>query len=467
MLCGAGCMALAAAIAGPAIAQDAHVVTSAADSGEGSLRAALAAAANAESPAVIAILAEEDIAIESTLSYTGTAPLAIFGTGQTISSANNVTLLQSAEGADLYIRRLDFAGPGGFDMQARGDRDGPAGKGIFIDVREDQQGMVTLELESVSVTGTAGHGVHVSDCSLADDCGGGGGGAGEGSDASISVRLADVTIDGAARGSFDADGLRVDERGPGDILFSASGSAFTGVGADGVELDEGQAGDVIVRVTGSAFEVNGDYCDPGRLAQFMPDDPEGAFEQGAMAEADIPGPVTGSPDDACFEREVDTHDDGSVAEYEIGIDVDDGFDVDEAGPGSIRAVVEQTGIAGNFDEGLDFDEEGPGDISIALIGTTGIDNSDDAYKHSEEGAGSVSGVMIGATAQGNGGVGAVFEEEGDGDVRVMARGVTTVSNDDGETGLEVVQEDAGEGALMVMDSDIQDGIAAEGVAVTR
>jgi hypothetical protein len=80
---------------------------------------------------------------------------------------------------------LAFEGPGGWDIENRSDL-GAAGKGIFVDLRDDQTGTVEIELVNVTVTGTAGHGIHVSDCTLADECGGGSGGAGEGSPASIS-----------------------------------------------------------------------------------------------------------------------------------------------------------------------------------------------------------------------------------------------------------------------------------------
>ena len=60
--------------------------------------------------------------------------------------------------------------------------------------------------------------------------GGGGGGAGGGSNASILVEFDDVTIDDVGYGKFDADGLRVEERGPGSINASITGSTFRGVG---------------------------------------------------------------------------------------------------------------------------------------------------------------------------------------------------------------------------------------------
>ena len=461
--------ALTTALGSTALAEAPILVTNAKDSGDGSLRAALATAAASDRASQIVIVTDENIAIASTLTYVGQAGIAIHGQGQTVSLAENATILAATEGANLTIRNLNFAGPGGFDIENRGDTDGRRpGKGIFVDVRDDQTGLVVLSLDTVTVSGVAGHGVHVSDCTLADACGGGGGGAGEGSPASIAVEFDNVTINNVGNGSFDADGLRVDERGAGDIYFAATRSLFTRVGADGIELDEGQAGGVYVTETGSRFVNNGGYCDPELLSPFLPEEDEGEFEQGARAEADIPGPVTGSPDDACIEREVDLYDDGSVEEYEFGLDLDDGFDIDEAGPGGLEVVMIRSDVSDNLDEGVDFDEEGPGGINASFIGTKANGNTDDGYKLSEEDAGGVEGLMQGAEAKENGGKGAVFEEEDAGGVAVTVTDSMTANNDDSDdTGLEVVQEDAGQGTLTVINSDIADGIDAEGVTVSQ
>ena len=72
--------------------------------------------------------------------------------------------------------------------------DAKAGKGIFVDVRDDQTGTININLKNVRVEGVANHGIHISDCNLADKCGSGSGGAGEGSSASINVVLDNVTI---------------------------------------------------------------------------------------------------------------------------------------------------------------------------------------------------------------------------------------------------------------------------------
>ena len=443
------------------------VVNSTADSGDGSLRAALAQASQANIAQEIIITHKDDIALASGLSYTGRAPLVITGHAQTLSLSANATLFSVTEGADLTLNSLRLQGPAGFSIEKRGDVNGQtAGKGLFVDVRDDQTGTVHLELNDVVVTGFANHGVHLSDCSLADDCGGGSGGAGEGSPASIAVTLNNVEINNVGQGRFDADGLRVDERAAGDIRFTAVNSSFTYVGADGVELDEGQAGDVIVSVDNSAFNKNGAYCDPTLLKPYMPKVDEAEYEDGQAKESDVPAKISGTADDRCFEREVKLYKSGSVKSYEFAIDLDDGFDIDEAGDGDLRAVVRNSVIRDNLDEGLDFDEEGAGSILLTIVNTEATGNTDDGFKNSEADAGDVRATMIGSLAQANGGKGAVFEEENDGDVAVVVLNSQTAKNDDSDkTGLEVVQEDAGTGVATVINSDIADGIDAEGVAV--
>lgn len=455
----AGGLATAPALAAPLL------VTSAADNGPGTLRAALETASRSGQPATIVIGTATDIQLANFLNYWGTEPLEIIGAGQTITATRDFTVLNISQGADVTITNLTFAGPGGFDIENRSALGTGAGKGIFVDVRDDQTGTVEVELINVTVTGTAGHGIHVSDCTLADECGGGSGGAGEGSPASILLTLTNVTVEDTAYGRFDADGVRVDERGEGGIEFVATSSLFAGVGADGIELDEGQAGDVSAVISLSTFTDNGGYCDPELLEPFMPEEPEGAFDQGAMMEDAIPGPITGSPDDGCFERAVDLYDDGSVEEYEFAIDVDDGFDIDEAGPGSMFVSVTGAVMTDNLDEGFDFDEEDGGDIFATYVDTEASGNTDDAYKHSEEGEGGVFGLVAGSSATENGGVGFVFEEEGDGDVEVAVLDSSSEGNDGGDLGLEVVQEDGGTGTLLVAGSDIVEGIEAEGVTM--
>ena len=458
--------AIACLLSTPLAAQtaDVIVVASSADAGEGSLRAALETASASGVATQIVIATDEEIRIDSGLEYAGAAPLTLIGNGVTVATDANVTLLSVTKGADLSIMGVTFHGPGGFSAQNRGDLDGPAGKGIAVAVPTEATGTVTLTLTDVTVADVAGHGVHVSDCTLADECGGGSGGGGDGSAASIAIMVDNLLVQNVGHGRFDADGLRADERGDGSITFIANNSRFVGVGADGVELDEGDAGDIDTVITHTSFVDNGNYCDPAVFAAFLPAEPEGEFDDMTTAEDAIPGPVEGSPDNTCIERSVDLYDSGFVEAYEFAIDLDDGIDLDEAGDGDITSLIAYSTISGNLDEGVDWDEEGAGGIFARFIGTEAMLNTDDGYKLSEEDEGSVIGFVSEARAVANGGKGFVFEEADEGDLTVDVAGALALKNDDGDqTGIEVVQEDDGEGTLTVSGGDIADGIDSDGV----
>lgn len=412
------------------------IVSNGNNDGAGSLRAALESGARE-----IVVTSEEDIMITETLTYSGTRSLSIYGSEQNVMNLEDITLLEMSQGASLTVIGLNFRGPGGFDIENQSVDPENAGKGIFIDVRDQQSGTAKLDLKNVTVSGVANHGVHVSDCDLADDCGGGG-----------------------------AGGLRVDERDNGSIAFVAHGSTFTHVGADGAKLDEGQNGNVKSTITDSEFIENGAYCDPDilepELEAFLdgvPDETE--FDDGTTTEADIPGPVTGSSDDGCFEREVDFYDSGFVEAYEFGIDVDDGFDIDEAGNGEIKAQIIGSNIDDNLDEGADFDEEDNGGIRLISIDSGADENADDGYKLSEEGNSSVEATLHNFGGFDNGGKGIVLQEADNGSLNALVDQSETSGNDDGETDIEAVQENKGSGTLTVRDSDIDGDIETEGVTL--
>jgi hypothetical protein len=325
----------------------------------------------------------DTILVESTLTYAGAAALKITGSGQTLDATGlDDDILAITNGADLTVSNLIFTGPGNYKGFFDLDKyDG--GKGIFVAVPETREGLVSVRLTNVSVTGVGNHGVHVSDCSLGDSCGGGSGGGGNGSPASIDMQLVDVTVDGVGFGRQDADGVRVDERADGDITFSASNSSFINVGADGVELDEGNDGNVILNVRNSTFNTNGDYC------LFDNDLKEG---------------------DDCY-------DEGDA-------DVDDGFDVDEAGAGSITGKVSNLVVESNFDEGLDFDEEDEGGFDLEITSVYAINNEDEGIKLSEEDEGSIDVSLKAIDLQNNNGSkeDSEIEEEDEGTVAVTVTG---------------------------------------------
>lgn len=382
-------------------------VTNGSDAGPGSLRAALASGATQ----IVINPQVSTVVLTESLEYTGTAPLSIIGANQVIDGTSfDDDILRLTQGADLDVRNLAFQGAGDYDIEHQG-----VGKGIFVDVPIDREGVVSVKLTNVTVSDTANHGVHVSDCTTGDDCGAGQGGDGDGSPASISLVLKNVVIDGAGFGKQDADGVRVDDRGAGDILLVSTHSLFQYVGGDGVELDEGDEGDVLIDLHNNVFDNNGAYC-------FDVDD-DGPFD-----------PIEIDP--AC-------DDDGDP-------DVDDAFDIDEAGPGAIAGIISNAIVTNNYDEGLDFDAEGGGNeaglsVDLDLINIFTLGNTDDGIKISEEDEDSVVVNMRDIEADGN----VVVEEEGDGDITVSLKGSIQTNGE-----VEIDESDDGILTMTVNGSDI-------------
>jgi hypothetical protein len=384
------------------------IVTNGDDAGPGSLRQALADGATTIriKPSV------SEIAVDEPLVYDGTEPLKIVGTGQTIHWSLNVAsdedgpLLHVSQGADLTLTRLAFEGLGGYDIENQG-----GGKGVFVEVPADRQGEVKVYLTDVAVRDTGNHGVHIRDCED-DACGAGQGTSSNGSPASIYVRLRKVEIDGAGFGKQDADGLRVDDRGPGDITLVATSSSFSNVGGDGIELDEGDDGSVIAKVRRTRFYNNGAYCY----------DFDGELDPIAL-------------DPNC-------DDDGDP-------DVDDAFDIDEAGAGGIRGAISDIDVLNNYDEGLDFDTEGDGPdnfVDLDLVRVFASGNADEAVKVSEEGDASVEVRMalmdIGGDVE--------VEEEDAGDLAVILKR-STIGDD-----LKLSEEGPGVGTAKLRDTFVGD-----------
>ncbi len=403
-----------------------------------------------------------DITIDSTLTYSSMHPLTIFGSGQTIKTSEDVTLLALTQGADLTAKNLDFQGPGGFSVNQRADLDGMSGKGIFIDVRDDQQGTVNMHLRNVSVSNVSNHGIHISDCTLADACGSGSGGSGDGSDASINVQFRNVTVDNAGNGKFDADGLRVDERGKGNIFFNSFNSTFKNVGADGVELDEGDSGSIYAFTRHTTFDSNGNYCDPDRFIfeeelTFSGQLSDMQIEQARLDNLNnefVENQINN--DFTCVEAEAEYDADNNETTIEFGLDLDDGIDLDEAGNGSIIMTMVRSTVSANQDEGVDLDEEGKGDMIFKMVKSEVTDNRDDGVKLTEEDQGSVEAKVVKSTASGND-KGFVFEEFDNGSVWFDIIRTDAINN--GNDSFEVEESDQGslEGRVIKAISTGNDG----------
>jgi hypothetical protein len=238
-----------------------------------------------------------------------------------------------------------------------------------------------------------------------------------GSEASIELDLDRVTLTDngvyALEGAplDDQDPLRVDEAGDGDIVATFTRVISEDNRYDGIELDEQGDGGVFAWVVNSSFERNGD---------------------------------------------------GST-------DLEDAFDIDEAGDGSIWLEMKNVVMADCEDEGLDLDEEGDGDVVLTLANVTASGCADENVKVTEENGGDLVATFSSVEISDGDGDGLQLEEldAGDFDARFSGCQVT----DNGDDGLVLDQLGTGTGTARVTGTKFRgnadDDINPDGVDVTR
>ncbi len=288
-------------------------VTSSADSGEGTLRAALAAAGADPRIGRIGVRKGlQPVVLESPLTYAGSQALEIDGHGavlegrlltDTTLSPTNGALVASG-GGDLSVRDLVVRGAGG--------------SGIVVIVPASRAGRIRVTLDRVVLEDNGHHGVLVNDLAgyfadpFTEDS--------AGSPAGVMVRVQACRFERNGRRGLDYDGLRVNEGGAGSLDAVVSGSDAVDNGGDGIELDERDEGDASAAFDRTRVLGNGG-----------------------------------------FSRE----------------DLDDGIDVDEYGPGDLRARLVDVEARRNAQKGVDLTENGEGDLDVIRDRVTQQGNPDD------------------------------------------------------------------------------------------
>jgi hypothetical protein len=208
----------------------------------------------------------------------------------------------------------------------------------------------------------------------------------------------DSTATGCPR---DFDGVRVDDGGAGGVSASVTRTVVTGNLADGVEYDERDAGHVISYAAFSTFSANGESGTTG---------------------------------------------DGLE-------DLDDGFDIDEAGDGNLVATFYRVDVEDNRDEGLDLDEEGKGDAKLRVTRVNANRNEDQGVKIDESNDGSLTASIYRSTVNDSlSQDGIEFTEEDDGDLDARIWRSTVTGNDD--AGVKGEQQPTGSGTLRIVNSDL-------------
>jgi hypothetical protein len=406
------------------------------------LQTALDAASAAPTLSTIRLAKGAVIALGSTLTHTGSAPLVIDGRGATLIGPDVGSAISSTQGADLTVTDLTV--------------EAAAEHGIYVEVPGNRTGTVSVVLRGVTLRDNGFSGLWVDD-QVYD------------SPASVSVRILrsvvsgnntagigeDLDFDGILAAA-DKDGVRVNEGGFGDLRLFIQDSEFFENQADGVELDETGDGDVISQVLNSHFDDNGDQLQfPDEVPSGFPDDPDD-YEKDLEDGFDI-----------------DENDEGSVWAQFVNVTAngneDEGIDLDETYNGSIEMSGNNIVANDNFGAGIQLTEsedepDTDGDIILDLSHVTANDSRDSRGIRIEEfQAGDVVGQIVQATFDNNDSDGVRIECIDDGAIDFRFTKVDFTNN--GGDGLQV--EENGTVVLVntVFDNNDDDDINTDGVTI--
>lgn len=242
-----------------------------------------------------------------------------------------------------------------------------ATRGIVINIPDNAEGDdINVNLLNVNIANSALYGLHIDDNANEFDEGD------EGSAIGIELNIFKSNFTGNGTGAIDFDGIRVDERGEGDIVAKIRNTHIDRNGGDGIELDEAGEGDVVAIMNRVTLNNNGFY----------------------NAE-----------------------------------DLDDGFDIDEAGDGDIHVYLTGVQANDNMDEGLDFDEEGEGDVLLKAFNVKAMNNFDEGIKVDEEGDGDIKSRLTKVKVINSGDDGIQFTEVGEGKIRARLKKVIASGNE--------------------------------------
>lgn len=222
-------------------------VTTTADAGPGSFRAALDLAS--VNPSISTITIGDgvgSIALVSPLHYGGAHPLTIAGAGATL------------DGSGLAPGETTFLADGGGSLTIRSlSVEHAPGPGMVVDVPDDAGGTVHVTLDAVRAISNGSHGIilndqaeYFNDPNSTSDAG---------SAAGLVVRVSGSTFDGNGFTDLDQDGLRINEGGAGNLHVTIDGTVVEDNGGDGVELDERSTGHVVFSVETTRLNHNGSF----------------------------------------------------------------------------------------------------------------------------------------------------------------------------------------------------------------
>ena len=299
---------------------------------EASLRKAITAANSDKNISQITFKKEAKIQLTSPIIYTGQQALLIEGNNAEINGekagksesfyddVEKMTTVRTQDGSLMFNTAANISIHNLSVVKSHT-------RGIVVTIPVEAKGNdAMLTLNNVSVLDSRLYGLHIDDNSDELDDGD------TGADIGVHLQISHSKFINNGTGAIDFDGIRVDERGNGDITADIVDTDISHNGGDGIELDEGGNGGVQANMINVALNENGFYNES---------------------------------------------------------DLDDAFDIDEAGPGEIDVKLINVMLTNNKDQGLDFDEEGAGDADVLLYNVVATNTLKEAIKIDEEDAGNI------------------------------------------------------------------------------
>ena len=448
---------LAPALAISGVAGAIAHVSSAADAGDGSFRAAVEAA-NAD-PSISRISFAQGIgpvSLADPVVFTGPQALVIDGNhgvldGTSLGAAESIFL--ATGGGNLEVRELTV-------------QNAP-GSGIEVQIPAASTGTLQYALVNLIALDNGGHGAVINDQLDPLDVGNPAGSA-----ASVVVRVSGSRFEGNGFGASDRDGLRVNEGGDGSLQVDIVGTVVKANGADGIELDERGAGDVVFDVQNTQFSFNGEL-DPADLEDGLDVDEAqdgsviGRFVQVSANDNFEEGLDLNENHAGDMRIEMNTVETSRNGEEGVDLEEDDDFQ----GGGDLIATLRNVTASGNTggDAGIKLRERGEGNVVADLVNPVGNDNAGAGISVREDAAGNLDAAIVGALATGNGSHGVIYDENSDGELSGALRAATASGN--GGAGVRAEQATTGTGLLRVQSltasGNVGGAISSSGVTVDQ
>ncbi len=377
------------------------------DAGPGSFRQAILDANNHPSiQRIVFATRVGTVALQQPVEYTGPQALSIEG--------NRATL----DGAGLPAGASGFLASGGGDLTVTGlTIRGAPGVGLTVAVPGNATETIKVSLINFAALNNGLHGVLINDqAEYFDDPNST---SPDGSDASLDVVVIGSHFKNNGFKALDQDGLRINEGGVGNLKALIHATHVEDNGGDGVELDERDVGAVLFNVVGTTLHGNGGFASAD-------------FDDGIDIDESGAGSIIGT-----FFLTSANH------------NFEQGFDLNENDAGDLRVDMLLVEASGNRQEGIEYEEDddvaGGGDIIATLVGIktrgNGVDDGDAGLKLREKGVGNLDVRLLGIESSDNSVSGIQLREDADGNLTARIQNVIT--DDNNVDGIEFDENGAG------------------------